>query len=77
MVEGAGETVCLNALGCALSYPPSKQVGRKSMPGTVGIQAARQVAFARRFLYFLTGQNGRKILQSNGLFPPPSSHPGP
>lgn len=37
--------------------------------------STHQAAAARRFLDFLTGSEGRKILQSNGLFPPPSSQP--
>jgi molybdate transport system substrate-binding protein len=40
------------------------------------VASTRQAAAARRFLDFLTEPDGRNILQSNGLFPPPSSHPG-
>ena len=40
------------------------------------VASTRQAAAARRFLDFLTGPDGRKILQSNGLFPPISAHPG-
>jgi molybdate transport system substrate-binding protein len=38
--------------------------------------STHQASAARRFLDFLTGPGGRKILESNGLFPPPSSQPG-
>lgn len=40
------------------------------------VASTRQAAAARRFLDFLTGHEGRKLLQSNGLFPTPSSLPG-
>jgi ABC-type molybdate transport system substrate-binding protein len=39
------------------------------------VSSGRHAAATRRFLEFLTGPEGRKILQSNGLFLPPSSHP--
>jgi molybdate transport system substrate-binding protein len=39
------------------------------------VASTRQAAAARRFLDFMTGPKGRKILQSNGLFPPLSAHP--
>jgi molybdate transport system substrate-binding protein len=44
--------------------------------GTI-VASTRHAAAARRFLDFLTGPEGRKILQLNGLFPPLSSHPDP
>lgn len=34
------------------------------------VAASRHRAAARRFLDFLTGEQGRKILEANGLFPP-------
>jgi len=34
------------------------------------VSSTRHAAAARRFLDFLTGPEGRKILQSNGLFRP-------
>jgi molybdate transport system substrate-binding protein len=34
------------------------------------VKGSGQAALARQFLKFLTGAEGRKILQSGGLFPP-------